>query len=52
MSKLGLLSAALVASVLAMPVAAAFTAAVGAGLLWLLEQRFAVPRFGVLDRYS
>lgn len=31
---------------------ACFDAAVGAALLWLLEQRFAVPRFGMLDRYS
>lgn len=31
---------------------ACFDAAVGAGLLWFLEQRFAVPRFGILDRYS
>lgn len=31
---------------------ACFDAVVGAGLLWLLERRFAVPRFGMLDRYS
>jgi hypothetical protein len=31
---------------------ACFDAAVGAGLLWVLEQRFPVPRFGILDRYS
>ena len=31
---------------------ACFDAAVGAGLLWLLEQRFALPRFGMMDRYS
>jgi hypothetical protein len=31
---------------------ACFDAAVGAGLLWLLEQRFALPRFGMSDRYS
>ena len=31
---------------------ACFDAAVGAALLWFLEQRFAVPRFGILDRYS
>jgi len=29
-----------------------FDAAVGAGLLWFLVQRFTVPRFGMLDRYS
>lgn len=31
---------------------ACFDAAVGAGLLWFLEQRLPAPRFGVLDRYS
>ena len=31
---------------------ACFDAAVGAGLLWFLEQRVALPRFGILDRYS
>ena len=31
---------------------ACFDAAVGAALLWFLEQRFVVPRFGMLDRYS
>ncbi|HTL61149.1 MAG TPA: hypothetical protein VL261_05840 [Nitrospira sp.] len=31
---------------------ACFDAAVGAVLFWFLEQRFAVPRFGMLDRYS
>ena len=31
---------------------ACFDAAVGAALLWFLEQQFAVPRFGMLDRYS
>jgi hypothetical protein len=31
---------------------ALFDTAVGAGLLWFLEQRFAVSRFGMLDRYS
>jgi hypothetical protein len=31
---------------------ACFDTAVGAGLLWFLEQRFVVPRFGMLDRYS
>jgi hypothetical protein len=31
---------------------ACFDAAVGAALLWFLEQRFALPRFGMLDRYS
>jgi hypothetical protein len=31
---------------------ACFDAAVGAALLWFLEQRLAVPRFGMLDRYS
>lgn len=31
---------------------ACFDTAVGAGLLWVLEQRFVVPRFGMLDRYS
>ena len=31
---------------------ACFDAVVGAGLLWLYEQRFTVPRFGMLDRYS
>jgi len=31
---------------------ALFDTAVGAGLLWFLEQRLAVPRFGMLDRYS
>ena len=31
---------------------ACFDAAVGAALLWFLEQRIAVPRFGMLDRYS
>jgi hypothetical protein len=30
---------------------ACFDAAVGAALLWVVEQRLAVPRFGVLDRY-
>ena len=31
---------------------ACFDAAVGAVLLWVVEQRLAVPRFGMLDRYS
>jgi hypothetical protein len=31
---------------------ACFDAAVFAALLWFLEQRFAMPRFGMLDRYS
>ena len=31
---------------------ACFDAAVGAGLLWFLDQRFIVQRFGMLDRYS
>ena len=31
---------------------ACFDAAVGAGLLWLLEQRLAVSRAGMMDRYS
>jgi hypothetical protein len=31
---------------------ACFDAAAGAALLWFLEQRFALPRFGMLDRYS
>ena len=31
---------------------ACFDAVVGAALLWLIEQRFAMPRFGMLDRYS
>ena len=31
---------------------ACFDAAVGAALLWFLEHRLAVPRFGMLDRYS
>jgi hypothetical protein len=31
---------------------ACFDAAVGAALLWFLEQRFPVPGFGMLDRYS
>ena len=31
---------------------ACFDAVVGAGLLWLFEQRLVVPRFGMLDRYS
>jgi hypothetical protein len=31
---------------------ACFDAVIGAGLLWILEQRFAAPRFGMLDRYS
>jgi hypothetical protein len=31
---------------------ACFDAVVGAGLLWLLERRLVVPRFGMLDRYS
>ena len=30
---------------------ACFDAVVGAALLWMVEQRLAVPRFGVLDRY-
>jgi hypothetical protein len=30
---------------------ACFDAVVGAALLWVVEQRLAVPRFGVLDRY-
>ena len=30
---------------------ACFDATVGAALLWLLEQRFPMPRFGILDRY-
>jgi hypothetical protein len=30
---------------------ACFDAVVGAALLWVIEQRLAVPRFGVLDRY-
>jgi hypothetical protein len=31
---------------------AAFDAVVGAGLLWVIEQRFALPRFGALNRYT
>jgi hypothetical protein len=31
---------------------ACFDAVVGAALLWFLEQRFTLPRFGMLDRYS
>ena len=31
---------------------ACFDAAVGAGLLWFVEHRIAVPRFGLQDRYS
>ena len=31
---------------------ACFDAVVGAGLLWLLEQRLSLPRFGMSDRYS
>jgi hypothetical protein len=30
---------------------ACFDALVGAALLWVVEQRLTVPRFGVLDRY-
>lgn len=31
---------------------ACFDAFMGAVLLWVVEQRFTVPRFGMLDRYS
>lgn len=31
---------------------ACFDAVVGAAVLWFIEQRFALPRFGMLNRYS
>jgi hypothetical protein len=31
---------------------ACFDALVGAGVLWFVEQRLTMPRFGVMDRYS
>jgi hypothetical protein len=31
---------------------ACFDALMGAGLLWFVEQRLTIPRFGVMDRYS
>ena len=31
---------------------ACFDAVVGAALLWVIQQRLVVPRFGMLDRYS